>query len=384
MKIAKRRFHQGMLAAGFALGIVGLSGCVSAPVSTSVQVSPDDDPLNGGISSADVRTVATEMGPAILTVPEIAGTNGAAKIKVADFKNSSRFLIDRAVFMNRLRLELNRNGGGKVRFLSNNEKVQAERSQVLEDRQEKEVREYLKTLGAEIAANPLFKQPGKPVTIAVIPVIGTNLVNLNADSFTAMLRSEIVNAGGGNIQFLLPGALEGADYYLTGQFVPESTKSEGVVNLVNYIDIIEARVRNGQSMDLVDGTVPNPGKSGDTTIKVAPPSPRESELVRMLRDPALQSNPNVNKRLNVMLVKPDTKVAVFEKMFLLDRKFTDNSGSADFILSGEISGMHQRSSGVASDYLLISVQLTDPETNETVWEDAYEVKRVTNAGIVYR
>lgn len=377
----------GRFAAGAALAAGGcfLSGCVSAPVSTSTQVSPDDDPLNGGISSADVRTVATQMCPAILALPEISGAGSVVRIKVSDFTNSSRFFIDRNLFMKRLRLELNRNAGGKVRFLNSDEAVQKERVEVLSERQEEEVRQSLKKLGAEIAASPLFSKAVGPVRIAVIPVLNTNLVNLNADSFTAMLRSEIVSASGGKIQFLLPGETKGADYLLAGQFIPESMKKEGIINLATYIEVMEARAARGQSFDLTDGTVPEPGRKDGLNVNVnAPVIPGESELVRMLRNPALRENPNVNKRLNVMLVDPATKAAVFEKMCLIDRKITENSARADLILSGDISGMHKQRSGTASDYLLIGVQLTSPESNETVWEDAYEVKRVSEAGIVYR
>ena len=78
------------------------------------------------------------------------------------------------------------------------------------------------------------------------------------------------------------------------------------------------------------------------------------------------------------------KVSVFEKMILLDRKFSDNSGAAKYIISGEINGMHQRRNGTNVDYLLITMQLTDPESNETIWEDIYEVKRLTDGGIVYK
>ena len=46
--------------------------------------------------------------------------------------------------------------------------------------------------------------------------------------------------------------------------------------------------------------------------------------------------------------------------------------------------MHQRKNGVATDYLVISIQLTDPESNMVIWEDAYEVKRLSRSGIVYR
>ena len=63
---------------------------------------------------------------------------------------------------------------------------------------------------------------------------------------------------------------------------------------------------------------------------------------------------------------------------------TDNSGVASLILSCEISGMSQSANGAVSDYLVISSSLLDPDSNEVVWEDAYEVKRLSRAGIVYR
>jgi hypothetical protein len=40
--------------------------------------------------------------------------------------------------------------------------------------------------------------------------------------------------------------------------------------------------------------------------------------------------------------------------------------------------------GSAADYLLITVTLVEPVSNEVIWEDAYEVKRVTQTGTVYR
>ena len=382
-------------AAIFSSGCILLfSGCATPEVSNTNQISPDEEPIQGGISSADVRTVAFKMAPAILALPEVANSGGVTRIKVAEFKNSSRFFIDRNLFMKRLTLELNRNSRGKVRFLSNNEKVQAGRAAVLKDRQSAQIQQALKNIGAEIARSPLLNQ-GKIVKVAVIPALNTNLVNMNPDSFTAMLRSEIVNAAPGKIQFLLPGTVEGADYYLTGQFIPESMKTEGIINLANYIQVIDARIKAGKPLNIYSG----PGGAGSpqvtsvttgnvTTTSVSAGSRDiafyENQLSRMLNDPALRADPNVNKRLNVMLADPKTKAVVYEKMVLLDRKISDNSGAANYIISGEISGMHQRREGVGTDYLMISIQLTNPETNEVVWEDAYEVKRLVKSGVVYR
>ncbi len=361
-----------------------LAGCVAPQVSRSVQVDPDDDPMGAAVTSGDVRTIAATMGPQILALPEINHKDGVVRIAVADFKNNSRFPMDRNIFMQRLRQDLNKYGAGKVRFMSQSANVQKVRREMLVNRQEEAVRESLKELGAEIAAGSLVRNAKEPVKIAVIPVINTNLVNMNADSFTAMLRSEIVQAGDGKVQFLMPGAVEGADYYLTGQFIPESMKAEGIVNIANYIQVVEDRVKRGQSLDLTDGRVPATSNKSGVLVNDSVAIQRESELVKIISNPALRANPNVNKRLNIMLVKPENKLAVYEKIFLIDRKITENLERADFILSGEIGAMSQRADGKASDYLLISVRLTDPVSNETLWEDGYETKRLTNAGIVYQ
>ena len=361
-----------------------ITGCVSPKVTKSVDINPDDDPMGSAITSGDIRTIASTMCPQILALPEVADSDSTVRIAVAGFRNNSRFPMDSNIFMQRLRQDLNKYGTGKIRFMSQNARVQHIRRNMIVNRQEEIVREYLKKLGAEIAASNLVKDSPKPVKIAVIPVINTNLVNMNSDSFAVMLRSAIVKAAKGKVQFLMPGSTKGADYYLTGQFVPESMKSVGIINLTNYIEVIENRIARGQSLDLTDGRVPDTSNQSGMLISNNPAFQHESELVRLMRDPALRADPNVNKRFTVMLVKPQTKVAVYEETFLLDRKITENLDLANFILSGVISGMSQRNDGTASDYLLISVRLTDPESNETLWEDSYETKRMTNAGIVYQ
>lgn len=391
----KKVFYHGVAVAICGMALVGMSGCVHPEVSNSNQISPDSDPLQGGISSADIRSVASKMVPEILAVQEIVDADEIVKIKVADFKNNSRFIIDRNIFMRKLRSELNRYGKNKLRFLSNNEKVQASRIAVLRDRQSQQIQKSLQKVASELAKSPVA-QRSTPIKVAVIPVLNTNLVNMNADSFTAMLRAEIVNASNGKVQFLMPGVIEGADYYLTGQFIPETMKTEGIINLANYIEVVDARVKAGKSMYItseakgrnatqvttvkhsenVESTTIVPGTNNITVY--------ETHLKNILNDPAMRANPNVNKRLNIMLVDVKTKTAVFEKMVMLDRKISDNSGAANYIISGEISGMHQRKNGVSTDYLLISIQLTEPESGEIVWEDDYEVKRMSTSGIVYR
>lgn len=375
--------------------LAGVSGCVSAHVSQPpVEIHPDSEPLNTGIQSADVRTLATKLCPELLATPAIAEAAGPVVVKVAPFKNTSRFFIDSSLFMKRLRLELNQYGGGRIRFQTDNERVVKASAQVLRKRQEEKVRAYLKELARRIAANPQFtNKDGSPVKMAVAPVLGVNIVNMNGDSFAAMLRAEIAMASNGRIQFMMPGTMEGADYWLTGQFIPETMKKEGIVNLANYIDIIDERVRQGKPLDTasiveeVNTSYDNTATTVNTTSQTRTTSvvyEKERILSQMLHDPAFRENPDVNKHLDMMIVRPKDKLAVFEDMFLLDQKTPDVSGRANYILSGEISGMSQRRGGASSDYLLISVQLNDPETQEVVYEGAHEVKRLTQTGVVYR
>lgn len=387
--------------AGAALMVSGLSllfsGCTTPQVDNSNQISPDADPFRSGMSSADIRNVAFQMCPGILSLPEIVQSGGVVRIKVADFQNTSRFFIDRNLFMKRLMVELNRNSRGKLRFISNNTKVVKAREEVLKDRQSDQIQQGLKEIAMEVANYDLLKHD-KVIRIAVMPTINTNLVNMNADSFTAMLRSEISRASKGKIQFMMPGVMEGADYYMAGQFIPETMKKEGIINLAEYISLVDARVKEGKSMYIVGEPVSvssteiaagmhvgeNAGGSSYVAVNSNQFRTYETHLKKILEDPEMRKNPDVNKRLNIMIVDAKTKSAVYEKMLMIDRKITDNSGIAEFIISGEISGMHQRSNGKMADYLLISVQLINAETNEVIWQDAYEVKRMTENGVVYQ
>lgn len=384
---------QCMKLAGCVVSLVGVlilvNGCATPNPRPNPIIDISDNPIDGVIDSGDAESFAAKVMPSILAAPEISDEPGVVIVKVADFKNTSRVFIDSTVFMKKLRLALNRHSGGKVRFQNNNDRVQVARVSVVKERQEEKVRSYLQKLGSEIAANAQFNRSGNPVKIAVAPVLNTNLMNMNADSFTAMLRGEIAKAAHGKIQFLMPGVMEGADYYLTGQFVPESMKKEGIVNLANYIDIIDERIRLGKPLDtasiIAEGSSSSAANltSSSTTVS-AQLYEKERILTQMLHDQAYRANPNVNKYLNLMIVRPSDKVSVFEDMFVIDNKVSDQSGRANYILSGEISGMSQRRGGSAQDYFLISAQLTDPESNEIIWEDAYEVKRYTKKPLVYQ
>ena len=357
-------------------------GCATATYTTTNRIDVDDESNDGGgITSADVRIVAKSMCPEILALPEVIDSDETIRIKVADVKNSSRFFIDRNLFTKRLCVELNRHGDGAIRFINSTSTTQTARQSVHSDRSKKAFKKQLGLAAKAFVSSPLVEQATNPIKVAVIPVLNANLVNMNADSFAAMFRGEIADVANGKVQFLMPGETEGADYWLTGQFYPDSIKMEGIINLANYIEVIDERVKKGESMYLPEVAMASATPFSATAIAT---SSKETELLKMLRNPELQKIPDCEKKLNLMVVKPDNKVAVWEKTITAEQKFSTNDGNAQYILSGEISGMSQNTNGVMSDYLLITMELVDAESNEIVWQDAYEVKRLTKSGTVYR
>ncbi len=248
----------------------------------------------------------------------------------------------------------------------------------MEGKNDARLQQALAQVGDEISELAVFGNAQRPPRIAVVPVLNCNFVNMNADSMMAMLRNEVASSATGRLQFLMPGTIDNADYLLTGQFIAESLKTEAIVDLSQYIQVVEERLKNGKSLSVYDDN------AGNQIIVNLDAGRRPSILECIAANSQLRMPPNVTKRLSVMLVKADDKAAVYEKMVTLEEKLTEELGRADLVLSGEISGLSKRVQGLASDYLLITMQLVDPVTNELVWEDGYEIKKQSRAGIVYQ
>lgn len=374
-----------VIVSGMVLSLL-IAGCSTPNVSTHRQVQPDQDIIAGGMGSGDIRTVAAKMCPEILSLPEIAGADGVTRIAIAPMKNSSRFIIDMNIFMKKLRLDLNRYSQGQIRFFSQNNATQT-RSTLLENRREEMVDQALDSLADQIVDLPMVVNASEPITVTVLPVLNVNFVNMNADSFTAMLRAKVAERSNGKVLFTMPGSSVKADYLLTGQFIADGMKQEGIVNLVDYIGMMEERMKAGEPLDLYrpENTAVGGTNSGIQINTVASPGVIEPSLFRQLQVSAgLRAEPNVTKRLCVMLVDADKELAVFEKMITIEDKITDGTGNADFVLSGEISGLAKRQGATQSDYLLMTMQLVDPLSNEILWEDGYEVKRSSTSGTVYQ
>lgn len=372
----------------------GFSGCATPRVSKQTPIIDlDEQDSMLGIGSPEIRRVAGELMPEILALPEIADADGPARIVLSRVSNRTSHPMDMNIFARKMRAELMKNGEGKVRFIADqrgNANINETRGTVLKQRVEKNREKALDDIAKTIAGMKIFADAAEPKTIAVIPAINCNLVNLNADSFVAKLRSKISEHSGGAIAILMPGETAGADYLLTGQFIADSLKQEGMVNLVDYVALMEERLRekdvppaiSGGSQSVSNSTIQNSVVVGGVPALLPPPR-RKAILDEIERSRDLRKMPDVSMSLNVMLVDAKRRASCFEKAFDLNKKFDDNSDAADYILSAEISSASKRSRGRERTYYIFSFKLSDIETNEILWEGVVEEAKETRGGVVY-
>lgn len=357
----------------FAIVLVALlAGCVASPEpSTHGRVSVDVD---DGFGSLDVVALANVAGPKLLNAEVVASAGRPLTIAVAPTRNVAQVGFDANLFLRRLRLELNRQGQGRLRFVAQGVNQRATREAVREDGRPAHIQSLLGELAKELAGLEALR--GGAIC-AMLPTTEVNFVNLNAESYLALLRTKVVEASGQKVRFLLPGTLEGADYYLYGQFVADSDKTEGMVNLADYIRDLEQAEREGKS--LFD--VRQVGEDKMETRATAVSDTRTITRGRFVRrnrlpyeaqqTPILRERPRVAKYLNVMVVDAKDKVAVYERQLKLEDA-SSGMGAADYILSSELSDIEKDE--VGTRYVLVTVQLIDPKTNTIVWETGHEVK----------
>lgn len=345
----------------FIVGVLMVCGC-----RTETEISKP-----GGLDMDQVRSAAQAMCASLLQCPALKAKSGTVRIKQADIQDSTRYLINSDFFLERFSDELCTASGGRVVFLDSSESVGADERRIHQKRQRRQVEDRIRQIAAYIARTAELS--GRKVTVAMLPALNTNLVGLNADGFMLMLRENLVTAGGGNIRFLAPGETEGADYWLTGEFYPVEAGKVGRVNLAEYLEVIGNRVKEGRSVYVEKDRTPE-----------AVMNPREMTLIKVLEDSRLQEMPNCDLRLNVMLTKAGSSEVVFESTAQIANEFSDNSETSDFILSGVISNLTNRRSGVSKDYVLLGFKLVDPETNLQVWRQSYEIEYVHREGTVYQ
>jgi hypothetical protein len=96
------------------------AGCAAQDKSHTRTIMPDQDDLIGGtgVESTDVRTVARQMAAALLAVPQISGAQEPPTVALLPVKNSTRFVFNKDILTKKIRIELNEQASGKIRFLA--------------------------------------------------------------------------------------------------------------------------------------------------------------------------------------------------------------------------------------------------------------------------
>ncbi len=93
------------------------------PGGSSTFVDPPSQPLPGcGIDSKELRAAADRMARSIMNTPQIVGANGAPRIVLDEqyFVNESTQIIDKALFTDYLRVDLQKVSGGRFEVLGRN------------------------------------------------------------------------------------------------------------------------------------------------------------------------------------------------------------------------------------------------------------------------
>lgn len=125
-------------AAGLAIAAGLFAGCASTGVKNPsgvpvTEMRPDERGFvaGTGIESQDLVSVTDRMARDILSVPEISRTQGTPRIVLLPVENNSRFPIDKELFVDRIRGQLNMKANGRVRFLARDRIAALEREQQL-------------------------------------------------------------------------------------------------------------------------------------------------------------------------------------------------------------------------------------------------------------
>ncbi len=369
-----------------------MSGCVSPMQNPHSPVADPNQIDSNPFGSAEIKQCAKEITPKLLSSVDSGNeSDKAVRIRIMPLQNNSSIRIDSRMVTDALKSELEtiagQNGEKRVMFVSGNKNVIKLSDKILKERMEKKRLEVLDQVAEDLLSSPVLKSSGKIPVVAVTPVVNSNFVNLNGNAFVSLLRGRIARKAQGKVQFTAPGTMAGADYYLSGEFIAESMKTEGMVNLVDYITLMEDRLKAGKTMDVM-AEIPMESRTTELSkfseVRTTLSYDRYRSLLSELsRASSLRVEPDVNKHLNVMLVKADTKVSVYENMFLLDMKTNDRLANADLVLTGEISSMSSRGQGGEMCYVVVTFHLVDPESGDEVWTGRFETKRKTQMDRVY-
>jgi PBP1b-binding outer membrane lipoprotein LpoB len=121
-----------------ALAVVTLAGLLSGCATSGVK-NPSGIPVTQmradeqgfvagtGVESQDLVAVTDKMSRSILGTPQIANAQGTPRIVLDPVENATRFPINKDIFLDRIRAELNSKARGKVIFLARSRMAALER-----------------------------------------------------------------------------------------------------------------------------------------------------------------------------------------------------------------------------------------------------------------
>ena len=122
-----------------ALAMAGLvAGCASSGVRnpsgvpvTQMRADEQGFVTGTGIESQDLVVVTDKMARSILGVPQIANAEGTPRVVLDPVINNTRFAINKDIFLDRIRVQLNSKAQGKVIFLARERMAALERERQL-------------------------------------------------------------------------------------------------------------------------------------------------------------------------------------------------------------------------------------------------------------
>jgi PBP1b-binding outer membrane lipoprotein LpoB len=124
--------------AGTAATSAFFAGCASQGVQNPngvpvTEMRPDERGFvaGTGVESQDLVTVTDKMARSILGIPEIARAQTPPRIVLDPVVNDTRFPMNKDIFTDRIRIELNKNAQGRVRFLARDRMTALEREREL-------------------------------------------------------------------------------------------------------------------------------------------------------------------------------------------------------------------------------------------------------------
>jgi uncharacterized protein (TIGR02722 family) len=106
-----------------------LAGCVAS--TNRVDVSTDEPFSDTETSSKDLLTVAQQMAASLIQLPQIQNAKNPPRIAFADVKNETTEIINKNLFIEKMRTNLMKHAAGRMTFLDRDmsEQITSERSQ---------------------------------------------------------------------------------------------------------------------------------------------------------------------------------------------------------------------------------------------------------------